>query len=325
MYFLDLPLGLEPPSITIHSTFTGNVQGKSPSHPEISNKLVLPQPERDEVVVQNLGGTINPNDWKFPIFCPAPGARIGCDFYGEVMALGPHAKSRRPDIYIGSRVCGVVYGSISLQPTSGASCDYLTAVADLGIVVLQSYPPNDAVALSGAAFLTLSLALWRCIGLVGTPSRPLDGIGLAAHVIVYGASTSTGTVALQLSKLSGYSPIAVCSPCNFALVRDRAADAVFDYSSPSCVDDIKTYTKDSLRHALDIIADKKSRQIGADPVGATGGVCTVLRKDSSDPCTKTKSVRFNYLVAVTWLGREVDLHGPYHRAADPAVRLHVGK
>lgn len=201
MYFLDLPPGLEPPSITIHSTFTGNVQGKSPSHPEISNKLVLPQPELDEVVVQNLGGTINPHDWKFPIFCPAPGARIGCDFYGEVMALGPHAKSRRPDIHIGSRVCGVVYGSISLQPTPGAFCYYLTAVADLGIVILQSYPPNDAVALSGAAFLTLSLALWRCIGLVGNPSRPLGVIGSAAHVLVYGASTSTGAVALQLVKL----------------------------------------------------------------------------------------------------------------------------
>ncbi|KAB8267266.1 hypothetical protein BDV30DRAFT_244499 [Aspergillus minisclerotigenes] len=245
MCFLDLPLGLEPPSITIHSTFTGNVQGKSPSHPEISNKLVLPQPEWDEVVVQNLGGTINPHDWKFPIFCPAPGARIGCDFYGEGMALGPHAKSQRPDIYIGSRVCGVVYGSNPLQPTSGAFCDYLNAVADLGIVVLQSYPPNDAVALSGSA----------------------------AHVLVYGDSTSTGTVALQLSKLSGFSVIVVCSPCNFALVRDRGADAVFDYCSPSCLDDIKTYMKDSLRYALDIIDDKKSRQISADAVGATGGVC----------------------------------------------------
>ncbi|PYI33608.1 hypothetical protein BP00DRAFT_338427, partial [Aspergillus indologenus CBS 114.80] len=313
----------------------------------ISTHLHLPPPSPDEIIVRSLGGALNPHDWKFPHLLLHDGddrpsnpggrtpVRLGCDFHGVILALGPAARTRRPDLRVGDRVCGVVFGANPGSPATGAFADYVVAKAELVVVLgpaaarAPSSPSGvdclpgteEVVAWSGAAFLTLSLAL-----------RP--------YVLVYGASTATGTIAVQLLRLSGYLPLAICSPSHFDLVRSRGAEAAFDYHAPtSCVEAVRRYLSGRgdggvLSCALDIIADDRSQRICAEVLGAAAtatataaaaaAVCVVLGKLSSGIAARHPAIRFESLVAATGFGVEVRLPGEYYRAADPAARAHVG-
>lgn len=66
-------------------------------------------------------------------------------------------------------------------------------------------------------------------------------------MLVYGGSTATGTIATQLLELSGYDPIATCSPRNFDLVRSRGASAVF---AAQAMDEKIAFLRDPLSQAF---------------------------------------------------------------------------
>lgn len=74
-------------------------------------------------------------------------------------------------------------------------------------------------------------------------------------LLIYGGSTATGMVGIQLAKLSGLTVITTCSPHNFDLVKSLGADAVFGYKSTTCAADIKQLTKNRLTHAWDCTGD----------------------------------------------------------------------
>jgi NADPH:quinone reductase-like Zn-dependent oxidoreductase len=57
-------------------------------------------------------------------------------------------------------------------------------------------------------------------------------------VVVWGGSSSVGTLAIQLAHASGAHVITTASKRNHAYVTELGADEVFDHSSPSIVDDL---------------------------------------------------------------------------------------
>jgi len=57
-------------------------------------------------------------------------------------------------------------------------------------------------------------------------------------VLVWGGSTSVGSNAIQLAVAAGYDVITTASPRNFDYVTSLGACQVFDYNSPTVVDDI---------------------------------------------------------------------------------------
>ncbi|KAI1820160.1 hypothetical protein F4861DRAFT_533906 [Xylaria intraflava] len=223
---------------------------------------------------------------------PAPGARIGCELYGEVLAIGPAARIRRPDIQLGDRVCGAIHGSNPIDHGSGSFCDFVSVPADL---------------------------------LEGTPTRPLSQTQPAPYVLVYGGSTATGTMALQLLKLSGYRPITTCSPHNFKLAKQNGAEATFDYHSESCAADIKAYTSGRLRYVLDVITDTTSQVICHAAFGRGGGIYAALESPLEALHTRPRTVKVDFVVGLCALGREIALSGDYKRAADPSSRLRAGQ
>lgn len=81
-----------------------------------------------------------------------------------------------------------------------------------------------------------------------TPSKPSKE---QTPVLIYGGSTATGIFAIQFAKASGLKVIATASPHNFEYLKSLGADAVFDYNSDKCPEDIKEYTQNQLRYTMD--------------------------------------------------------------------------
>lgn len=168
---------------------------------ELTSGRPTPQPRDDEILVRVHAVAINPCDWKMPARFPTPGASSGSDFAGVVVAIGRAYSGY--DFRIGDRVAGAVHGANPGDPTTGAFADYVCSVAALTWKIPTGMTFTDAAAIGGCGIATVGLALF-------TP----DNMGLRyeldqfagkntarTFVLVYGGSTATGTMAIQVLQL----------------------------------------------------------------------------------------------------------------------------
>lgn len=169
----------------------------------------------------------------------------------------------------------------------------------------------------GTAIATCILALWSpdALGLPGTPAEP-EASEKRVPVLVYGGSTATGTIAVQLLRLSGYDPIATCSPHNFDLVRERGASAVFDYADPGvAAAAIRSHTGGRLKYALDCISDAGSVAVCYGAIQRPGGRYACLEIVADELLAKRRAVRPTFVLAAEVYGEEISLgHVGYDRS-----------
>jgi len=130
---------------------------------------------------------------------------------------------------------------------------------------------SDAATL-GVGITTVGQGLYQSLGLPFPPAK----VQSPTSVLIYGASTATGTLAVQFAKLSGCEVIATASPHNFDLVKKLGADQVFDYKDPECGSKIRAATSDKLKLAFDCISEGSSPSICAAALSSTGGHYSVL-------------------------------------------------
>jgi aspyridone synthetase trans-acting enoyl reductase len=141
-------------------------------------------------------------------------------------------------------------------------------------------------------------------------------------VLVYGGSTVSGALALQMLRKSGLVPICTCSPRNFALVRALGAEKVFDYHSPTCGDDIRRHTVNSVAYALDCIADLASMRICYAAIGSSGGKYMGLNPFPLRAHTR-RDIKPEYILVYTMFGKAVKWPRPFARPARPRDRSFV--
>lgn len=170
--------------------------------PVLAHDAPVPRLLPKTLLIKTTAVAINPSDYKIGANCPTPRAIVGMDFVGKILHMDAEAAQLRPDLAVGDKVCGFIPGSNPLHPDNGSFADYLRAHAQLVYRVPKNMSDGEAASM-GVAIATAVLALWHSLKLSGSPASPLtpaNAPGLS-HVLVYGASTASGTMILQLLKL----------------------------------------------------------------------------------------------------------------------------
>lgn len=117
--------------------------------------------------------------------------------------------------------------------------------------------------------------------------------------------------------------MATCSPHNFPLVKAAGAAATFDYKSPTCAADIRTFTKNQLSFAADCITTPDSMKLCYEALGEGAGRYVAL---DSFPVSghSRRSVRPSWVFAMSAFGAAVDWVAPYKCAPSRADRDFAG-
>nr|WP_319512676.1 NAD(P)-dependent alcohol dehydrogenase [uncultured Draconibacterium sp.] len=134
------------------------------------------------------------------------------------------------------------YGSVS--PTKrrfGSYAEYICLPEDWNIALKPSnYSFQEAAAILYG-------------GLLASHLLNKTDINRGDKVLIYGASGSIGTMAIQLAKLSGAHITGVCSSRNFELIKSLGSDKVIDYTAENAVSQLETY-----KYVIDAVGNAKS-------------------------------------------------------------------
>lgn len=175
-----------------------------------------PTPEEGEALVRVHATTVTQTDchmrrarpylWRLKLGLRRPRRRIlGLEFAGVVEAVGAAVTTLAP----GDRVFGI---------RSGAHAEYV-CVREQGLIARIP----DGMAFEDAAAV--------CDGMCEAIATLRSGrVGAGTRLLVYGASGSLGTGAVQLASHLGAHVTAVCGPNAVELVRSLGADEVIDYT-----------------------------------------------------------------------------------------------
>ncbi|KKA18100.1 Alcohol dehydrogenase [Rasamsonia emersonii CBS 393.64] len=278
----------------------------------LSHDAPVAELEPDAVIIKTTAVALNPVDTKMVGDFVTPGAIFGFDCAGTVVAVGKDVHHLKP----GDRVCGSADGMDRNNPRGGAFAEYVSLLSDMTLKIPDFMPDENAAAL-GTALASGCMAIFHALGI--SPSLLDEPAKEGFHVLVYGGSSSTGTMAIQLLKLCGLRPITTCSPGKFDFVKSYGAEEAFDYNSPTCAEDIRKYTKNTLGYAVDCITQEMSTRICYGAIGRAGGRYAAL-DPFSEKAASRKVVKPDWILATAITGRGCSWPAPYGREGNPALR-----
>ncbi len=90
-------------------------------------------------------------------------------------------------------------------------------------------------------------------GLLASHLLQKSSINKGDKVLIYGASGSIGTMAIQLAKNAGAIVTSVCSGRNFELVKSLGSDTMIDYRAENAESKLETY-----KYVIDAVGNSKS-------------------------------------------------------------------
>ena len=187
-----------------------------------------PVPKDDEVLIRIRASTVSQTDtharaarpifWRLVAGFRRPRWRtLGVDLAGEVEAIGSAVRTFR----VGDEVFGSRW--------FGAHAQFICM------------PETAALALKpGAVSVEEAAAIYDGASQALATLRQAD-VGEGRRVVIYGASGSLGSAAVQIAKHQGAHVTAVCGTDHVELVRSLGADEVIDYRNEDFTKNGQTY------------------------------------------------------------------------------------
>ncbi|KAI1452461.1 GroES-like protein [Annulohypoxylon moriforme] len=183
--------------------------------------------------------------------------RTGSTSAGVVVEVGPDVKQLK----VGDRVFGFAHQ----QPKWKAHQEYATAPEWVFGKVPDGFSLEQAVTLPEnlvTAFNTISTDL----GLPTPWPKPEGYIPPRADdkILIWGASSSVGQLTIAVLKFYGYRHIvATASPRHHGFLKSKGAEEVFDYRSPTVVDDLLKTSQQGDAPIFPLIVDCIGSQVGS--------------------------------------------------------------
>ncbi|KAJ5296333.1 uncharacterized protein N7443_007226 [Penicillium atrosanguineum] len=226
---------------------------KGPGEASVVKDLSIPSPGIGEVLIKVQAVSLNPSDWMARDHLGRPGAGMGFDFAGTVLEVGEGVQKVRS---VGDRVAGFVHGCHGANYSIGAFREYLTADAALLIHIPSNLEFTEAATL-GMGVSTAAQHLYQNLPL---PIPCKTSVRTNQAILIYSGSTATGSLAIQLAKLSGFKVITTCSEKNIPWLHSLGADAVVDYNQIDAIRQVRRHIED---RGLFIILDCVSKDATA--------------------------------------------------------------
>ncbi|KAL8655074.1 MAG: hypothetical protein Q9226_003180 [Calogaya cf. arnoldii] len=200
-----------------------------------------PEPGPDEVLIQTKAIAVNPVDYYQRDFGRPPipfyPAILGEDVAGIVVKVGSNVSDAPPP---GSRV--LAFASSFYQngsPDHGAFQQYTLARSE-GVTPLPDTLSFEEGAILPLAVLT-ALSAYTTLGIpLDTKYTPAD----KQAILIWGASSSVGSLAVQSAKTMGFTVYATAGAQNLEYVKTLGASAVFDYKSSDVISQIANKVKE---------------------------------------------------------------------------------
>ncbi|KAL4926666.1 zinc-binding alcohol dehydrogenase family protein [Aspergillus undulatus] len=210
------------------------------AHPLDDKKAPYTPPKANEIVIRNRAIALNIVDYYRQIlgaglfsWTTYP-AIFGSDVAGEVVEVGSNAASQfKP----GDRVVGLASELKNDNPAEGAFQEYVVLQSQLVSAIPLGLSFEDASVIPlGISTAACGLFQKDHLGLQH-PTEP-RAASTGETVLIWAGSSSVGSNAIQLAVAAGYEVFATASPKNFESVKSLGASHVWNYRSPTVVEDI---------------------------------------------------------------------------------------